>query len=91
MHPGLIPVDATEDDARLVCQDLQQWADRAVELGVHRHDVLAVRQGVQRDGRPELHGARDVADHVDRLRGAECSSVLRDSGDAVGHRTIQRG
>ena len=39
----------------------------------------------------QLHGASDVADHVHRLSGAECSRVLGDGRYAVGDSAVEAG
>ena len=56
--------------------DVEDRSDRRLELGVHQHDVLAVRKRLEGDVRPELDRAGDLADHVDVLAAAEQERIV---------------
>ena len=57
--------------------DLQDRADRGVDLGVHQHDVLAVLERLEDDVRAELDRAGDVDEHVDLLGAARAATGPR--------------
>ncbi len=67
----LIAVAGGQHHAVPLRVDLQDRADRGVELGVHQDQVLAVAERFERHVRPELHRAGDVDEHVDVLRPAQ--------------------
>ena len=47
LHARLVAVAGRQDDAVLLARNLQDRPDRCVDLGVHQHDVLAVRERLQ--------------------------------------------
>ena len=57
LHAGLVAVAGRQDDAVLLGVDLQDRADRRVDLGVHQHDVLAVLERLEHDVGAELDRA----------------------------------
>ena len=58
--------------------------DGRVELGIHEHDRLPVREGVERDLGPELDRARQFDEHVDLLGARQQVGVVRDGGATAG-------
>ena len=68
--------------------DLEDRADRGVDLGVHQDDVLAVRERLEDDLGAELHRAGDVDEHVDLRRAGEQHRVLGHHRAALANRRV---
>ena len=85
----LVAVAGRHDHAVPVGVDVEDRADRRLELGVHQHDVLAVRERLERDLRAELDRAGHLADHVDVLAPAEEERIVG-HGRAAGARRRPR-
>ena len=58
--------------------DLEDRADRRVDLGIHRDHVLAVLERVERNAGAEVDRSGHVDEHVDLLRAAEEERIVRD-------------
>ncbi len=56
--------------------DVQDRADRRLELGVHQHDVLAIGERLEHHLRAELDRAGDLAHDVDVLAPAEQERIV---------------
>ncbi len=87
LHTRLVAVARREDDAVPVGVDVEDRADRGLELGVHEHDVLAVRERLERDLGSELDRAGHLADDVDVLAAAEQEGIVRHDR-AAGRRSV---
>jgi len=70
--------------------DLEDRADRRVELGVHEHDRLAVLERVERDARAELDRAGQLDEDVDVLGAREQERVVGCDGRPLAQRVLER-
>ena len=69
--------------------NLKDRADGGVNLGVHEHDILAVRERLEKHLGAEFHGTRRIDDHIDVLRASQEERVLRDNGLARSNRVLE--
>ena len=69
--------------------DLEDRADRRVDLGVHEDDVLAVTERLEDDGRRVLDVAGDLADDIDLLAAAQEVRIVGERGLARPHRVLE--
>ena len=95
LHAGLVAFARRQDDAVLFGVDLQNRADRRVDLGVHQHDVLAVLESLEDDARPEFDRAGHVHQHVDLLGARQQEGVFGDDrlagADGILHLALRGG
>ena len=91
LDTGLVAIAGGQDDPGAIGIDLQHGAHRAVELGVHQHDVFAVRDPVEDDAGGEVDGTGDLDQGIDRAGRAQQRGVVGDGRTSGVDRPFQGG
>ena len=71
LNTRLVAITARQNHAGIVRIDLQNRSDRRIQLGIHHHNRLAVRESIQEHTRRKLNRARDFDQNIDVFRSAE--------------------